>query len=123
MPESAWTLPENFATPRVLENESEDEFSLKLEAPGFENDDFKITLEGQRLSISGRRDTEKPDDYKAIRQERSALEFNITRTLPASVNASEIRAELKNGVLTVSLPKSEDAKPRQIKVISPSQED
>jgi HSP20 family protein len=122
-PDASWNLAPDFTTPRVLENENEEGFCIQLEAPGFKDDDFQITIEGQTLSVSGRREREMPEKYKAIRQERSALEFKVSRSLPKSVNTSEIKAELKSGILTLTLPKTEESKPRQIKVISNKQED
>lgn len=90
---------------------------LKVELPDVAREDIDLRVENDTLTISG----QKPRD-KAVREEqyhrieRTFGAFSRTFTLPATVDASKIGADFKNGVLSVTLPLREEAKPRQIKV-------
>ena len=90
---------------------------LKLEVPGMEEKDLDIRVENNTLTIRGERkfeQTVKEDNY--LRIERNYGSFSRTFGLPNTVNTEAIKAEYKNGVLTVELPKSAESKPKQIKV-------
>jgi HSP20 family protein len=99
--------------------ETKDAFIFKADVPGIEPQDLEVKLENNRLSISGKREqekTEKGDTYYAC--ERSYGSFVRSFTLPEGVDAEKIGADLKNGVLTLTLPKQPEAKPKQISVRS-----
>ena len=90
---------------------------LKVELPDVAREDIDLRVENNTLTITGQkqRDTAvKEDQYHRI--ERTFGSFSRTFTLPPTVDAGKIGAEFKNGVLTVTLPLREDAKPRQIQV-------
>ena len=104
-------------TPALDLHEDKDNFVVKIEVPGMKKEDIEVTLHEGSLSISGeRKGEEKFKDADAYRSERFFGHFQRTVTLPAPVAADKIKAQYKDGVLTVTLPKAEEAKPKQIDV-------
>jgi len=97
--------------------EQKDHFIVKAELPGMKKDEIELTLHEDCLSISGERRTErKQEDAEVHRSERFVGRFQRTLSLPAPVVVDKITANYKDGLLTVTLPKTEEAKPRQIDV-------
>jgi HSP20 family protein len=97
--------------------ETENELVLKADVPGVEMKDIDIQLENGTLTIKGERKFEKDENNKGFhRLERSYGSFVRYFTVPDTVDPEKVKAEYSNGVLTVSLPKKEIAKPRAIKV-------
>ncbi|EMI17283.1 heat shock protein, HSP20 [Rhodopirellula maiorica SM1] len=102
-----------------LMNLWEDDNSLYLEAelPGFEMDDLEIYVTGgNQLSISGERKQPEHEAGAWHRQERGFGKFRRTLELPGDVDSEKVSANFRNGVLTLTMPKSEAAKPRRIEV-------
>ena len=93
------------------------EVVLKAELPGLKRDDIDLTVENNTLTIRGerRKDETVPED-RYHRIERIVGPFLRSFTLPATVDASRVRAEYRDGVLTVTLPTRAEARPRQIEV-------
>ena len=93
------------------------EIVLKAEVPGLKREDIDLTVENLTLTVRGerRRDESVPDD-RYHRVERVYGPFSRSFTLPATVDASRVRAEYRDGVLTVTLPTREEARARQIQV-------
>ncbi len=85
--------------------------------PGVKPEDVQITAHGDTLTIraSVKEEQEKKDEYYYLRERRLG-EFQRTVTLSTPVNADKARTQFENGVLTLILPKLEEAKPKQIKV-------
>jgi len=110
----AYALGSNSPRTNLLENG--DGFEVRAELPGISKDDISIKIQGNYLEISGKRAIEAPEGYKAHRNERSATTFSRSFTLPDEVDAEKVDAKLKDGVLYLTLPKSEAAKPRQITI-------
>ncbi len=97
--------------------EDEKEYLIKAELPELKKDDVKVSVENSVLTISGERKFEKEEKKKKYhRVERGYGTFIRSFTLPDDADASKVKAEFKNGLLTVHLPKSEHAKPKQIEV-------
>jgi len=97
--------------------ETEDGLVLKADLPDVKIDEIDIRVENNTLSIRGNRKFEKDDKAKGYhRIERSYGEFVRSFALPSTVDTEKVTADYKNGVLTISLPKKETAKPRQVKV-------
>lgn len=90
-----------------------DSYIVKAEAPGFEPEDFQIDLRGDQLIMQAKRSEEKKEKGK---ESFTATEFYHSMTLPQYVDADRIGATYKQGVLEVSLPKTEDGKGRRIAV-------
>lgn len=96
--------------------ETENDYVVRLAVPGLKPDNFEITLQQNVLTMSGRT---QPEQAAAVRYHvREQLFGNFTRTIqfPALVNAEQIQAHLADGILTITLPKAEAAKPRRITV-------
>jgi len=97
--------------------ETGDDVIVKAEIPGLKAEEVDISLSGDLLTIKGETRTEqKIEKANYVRQERRVGSFERTLTLPASINADKAKAEFENGVLTLTLPKAEEAKPKVIKV-------
>jgi HSP20 family protein len=104
-------------TPAVDIYETENELVLKADLPDVEQKDIDVRVENQTLTIAGQRKFEKQENGKGYhRIERSYGDFVRSFAVPNAFNTEQIAAEFKNGVLTVTLPKKEAAKPRQIKI-------
>ena len=103
-------------SPAVEIVESDEEISLTAELPGLEEKDVKINVEDNLLSLSGERTIEKNEDDRYVRSERWYGKFSRSFRLPETADLENINAKLANGVLTVTVPKKEEAKPRQIEV-------
>jgi HSP20 family protein len=109
------TLPE--WTPLADITEDEKEYLIKADLPGMKKEDVKVTVENGVLIISGERQFEKEEKKRKYhRVERGYGTFMRSFTLPDDADGDKIKAEFKNGLLTVHLPKSEHAKPKQIEV-------
>jgi|SRR5271155_980453 len=104
-------------TPAVDIFETEHDLVLKAELPDMNEKDIDLRVENNTLTLAGERKYEKEyTEANALRTERYYGTFSRTFTLPNTVKVEAIEAEYKNGVLTVKLPKREEAKPKQIKV-------
>ena len=94
---------------------------VKLEVPGVDAKDINVSVQENVLTISGEKKSEKKEEHKNwYRRETSYGRFSRALTLPAVVDANRVEATTAAGVLTVRLPKSETAKPRQITAKSSS---
>ena len=97
--------------------EDADQVTVKLEAAGLKKEDFDISLHDDNLTVSGERKSETEErEGESFRSERFFGQFSRTVTLPAPVKADGVTATYADGVLTVTLPKAEEAKPRKIEV-------
>ncbi len=92
--------------------------SLVLEAdlPGLGEKDVQLSLHQDVLTISGERRADAPQGWFVHRQERAPVKFSRSFTLPCKIDPEKSAATLKNGVLTLTLVKAQDAQPRQIAV-------
>jgi HSP20 family protein len=103
--------------PAVDIYETENELVLKADLPDVDLKDIDVRVENQTLTISGERKFEKNDSTKGYhRIERSYGTFVRSFSVPTAFDTENIAADFKNGVLSVTLPKKEAAKPRQVKV-------
>jgi HSP20 family protein len=117
---SETSLPGPFArdwAPPVDVSETEDSILIKAEIPGLEAKDISVTLLGDRLTIKGekRKEEERKDEHFHS-SERFYGSFERSFRLPASVKADKVEAAFDKGILTVSLPKTEEAKSKEIKI-------
>ncbi len=103
--------------PALDVHEDADNFNIRVELPGLKREDIAVSLQDGALVISGERKSEKVEEGVEVhRQERYYGKFQRALTLPAPVAADKVKAQYKDGILTVTLPKSEEAKPKQIDV-------
>ncbi len=103
--------------PSVDIYETPNELVVKADLPDVDEKDIDVRVENNLLTVRGERKFDKSvaeDNY--LRVERAYGTFSRSFSLPNTVNAEAIRAEYRNGVLTVNLPKREESKPRQVKV-------
>lgn len=91
---------------------------VEAEVPGYKMDDLEISVTGNELTITGRRVVETAEGTTFHRRERRTGEFTRSLTLPVEIDAEKVQATLKDGVLTVELPKARAALPRKIEVKS-----
>ena len=104
-------------SPAVDIVESENELIVKADLPDVKIEDITVHVENQTLTIKGERKFEKDDNARGYhRIERSYGAFVRSFAVPNTFDTDHIAAQFKNGVLSVTLPKKETAKPRQIKV-------
>jgi HSP20 family protein len=104
-------------TPLADITEDEKEYLIKAELPELKREDVKVIVENGVLTISGERKFEKEEKKKKYhRVERGYGSFMRSFALPDDADGNKVKAEFKNGILTVHLPKNEKAKPKQIEV-------
>ena len=89
---------------------------LTAEIPGVKKEDINIEVKNNLIRISGERSVDYPEKSSVHRMERRDMKFDRTLKLPARVDANQINAEYKNGVLKLVLPRAEEDKPKMIKV-------
>jgi HSP20 family protein len=103
--------------PAVDVLEDKDSIIVRAELPGIKKEDIDLSLHEGVLSLSGeRKEKGRSEDSETYRSERFYGRFHRTVTLPKPVAADKVQASYKDGLLTVTLPKTEEAKPRQIEV-------
>ena len=105
--------------PSVNIKETVDNYEVEVAAPGMEKNDFKITLDGNRLTISSTKENEQTTkDENYTRREFSYQSFQRTFELPKNiVDEEKIQARYENGLLLLSIPKREEVKPKPPKMI------
>lgn len=99
--------------------EDADHLYVEAEMPGFKKDEIDITMENQQLTISAERKTEQTDGQKGgdyLLRERRYSRFLRSFTLPPTVDDQKVDAKLNDGILTITLNKREETKPRRIEV-------
>ena len=103
--------------PLVNLTEDKDNYYVRAELPGMKSEDINISATGNSLSISGERKIpSEGDDVRYHRRERTAGTFSRVLALPGEVDVDKIEAKHVNGILTVTIPKAEAAKPKQITI-------
>ncbi len=102
--------------PQVNLSEDENAFHLEALVPGVEPADLDLSVMNRTLTLSGERRELEHKDASCHRNERGSGRFLRTIELPSEVENNAIKAEYRNGVLRVTLPKAESAKPRKITV-------
>ena len=98
-------------------HENKEKLTVRAELPGLKKEQIQLSLKEGVLTVAGERKPEAPTDgTDHIRRERVFGQFSRTITLPFAVNEAAISAAYEDGILTITLPKAEEAKPRQIAV-------
>lgn len=93
-----------------------DSFIIKALLPGVQPDDLDIHIVNEIVTISGEIKVEREEGANYLLEECPSGKFHRTLTLPTPLNSTKVQAELDNGILTLVVPKAEEAKPRTIKV-------
>jgi HSP20 family protein len=103
--------------PALDVHEDKESFTIRAELPGMKREDIEVSVQDGALVISGERAEEKVDEGTEVhRQERYFGRFSRALTLPTAVAGDKVKASYKDGILTVVLPKAEEAKPKRITV-------
>lgn len=103
--------------PAVDVEETDNEYLLKAEMPGLKKEDVKISLADNVLTITGeKKSEERKDDKRYHRVERSYGSFQRSFALAAPIQGDRVSASFKDGILIVTVPKSEEAKPKEIDI-------
>ncbi len=90
----------------------------EVELPGMKMDDIEVFVVGDELTIKGERKDDATEDLTYLSRERGAGSFSRVLQLPVEVDAEKVRATLRDGVLTITLPKAQTAMPRKIRIQS-----
>jgi HSP20 family protein len=111
------TLRDGWSAPAIDMYQTDDEIVVKAALPGFKTDDVQINITGEVLTIKGevKQQEEKQERAWHIREQRWGS-FERSIALPTDVTADKAKAEFENGILTVTLPKAEEVKPRVINI-------
>jgi HSP20 family protein len=91
-------------------------FVLRADVPGLTEKDVQISVAGNTVTLRGERKVEVPEGHSVHRRERSAVRFAKSFELPARLDADKVTATLKQGVLTLTLPRAAEVQPRQISI-------
>jgi HSP20 family protein len=114
-PEGEMRTPKVYPAADIAENK--DSFVITAELPGLKKEDVKVTLQNNILTISGEKKMESEQKGQTYhRVERSFGTFFRTFELPIPVDSGKIQADFKDGILSISMPKVEEAKPREIAI-------
>ena len=103
-------------TPVLDLYENNDSIIAVVELPGMRKEDIEVSLHDGMLTIAGERKSYAEEGHQAERSERYVGKFRRSISLPTRVDASKVNATYKDGILTITLPKAEEAKPKQIQV-------
>ena len=102
--------------PRYSVTETPEAFGLVVDLPGVGKDGLELSVDGEQVRVVGRRAWRKPDGWTALHRETRELNYELVLEHGRVIDADKVHAELRDGVLRVSLPKAEALKPRKIAV-------
>jgi HSP20 family protein len=110
-------VAERSFNPTFEVKETKDAYVFRADLPGVKDSDLEISLTGNRLSISGRREQERHEQGDTFyASERSYGSFTRSFTLPEGIDGDNVTADLKHGVLTLSVPKKPEVQPRKVTI-------
>ena len=115
--DTVFTASERAFAPTFEVAETKDAYVFRADLPGVKESDLDISLTGNRLAISGRREQERHEQGDTFyASERSYGSFTRAFTLPEGIDGDNVSADLKNGVLTLSVPKKPEVQPRKVSI-------
>jgi HSP20 family protein len=115
-PGTGWAFGRGRTFPPINVWEDGDNLYVEAELPGVKSENLDIAVVGNELTIKGERPVPSEDGVTYHRRERGTGSFTRVVVLPVEVDANQVNAAMNNGVLLITLPKSEAAKPRKVKV-------
>ena len=116
-PASARAFAERDWIPAFEVRENKDAYVFKADLPGIKPEDLEVSLTGNRLAIAGKREHEKEAKNDTFyTYERSYGTFSRAFTLPDGIDPAHVKSELKDGVLTIAVPKKPEAQPKRIPI-------
>src|ERR1700722_7943331 len=110
------TAPRRTITPRYNVQETADAFTITAFVPGVNRSDVETSVDNETLTVFARRTWTPPSDWTAVYRETPQTDYRLVLDLDHRVNREAVRAELNQGVLTLTLPKAEAVKPRRIEI-------
>jgi HSP20 family protein len=114
-------LRAGYVYPPMNVTETDESYVVECEVPGLEMDELEVTVTGDHLAVSGRRPNAVPEDGVCLhRRERDAGAFNRGVALPRKADGTRAEASLRNGILTIRIPKAEESKPKRIEISAES---
>jgi HSP20 family protein len=117
-PFAFWVSPtsESFV-PEIEIKETQDSYVICADLPGVRDEDLEVSVTGNRLSVSGKREQEtRREDDRYFAYERSYGSFSRSFTLPEGADLDSLSADLASGVLTITVPKKAEQKPRKVEI-------
>jgi HSP20 family protein len=102
--------------PTIQMNDVDKDLIITADLPGVKDSDVNITVQGDMVTITAKREPDLPHGYTVHREERQAFEYTRSFSLPCPVQQDKIDAQLKNGLLMLRMPKAAEAKPRQVSI-------
>jgi len=116
--DARWSVGDAYGTgwPAVELRDSGAELVLEADVPGLTDKDIQLTVTQDTLGLTGERKADAPEGYAVHRRERSVQRFSRAWALPTKVDVERVVATVKNGVLSVTLPKAAESRPRQITI-------
>jgi HSP20 family protein len=113
------TTPLGTSWPRLNVIDAGEAIRVVAEVPGLSENDVKVSVHNDLLTLEGERRVRTPEGFAAHRQERQSVRFSRAVSLPCKVDLEHTTASVKNGVLTVTLTKAPESRPRQITITTP----
>jgi len=104
-------------TPRYDVRETGDAYVITALVPGVDRSSLETTVDGETLTVTGRRTFTVPEGWTAVHREIAQSDYQLVLDLDRRFNRDGIKAELSQGVLTLTLPKAEAVKPRKIEIL------
>ena len=108
--------PRRTSVPRYSVQETPDAFTVTAYLPGVARNDLETSVDGESLTIFGRRTWTPPAEWTPVYRESRTADYRLVLELDKRVNRDAVKAELQQGVLTLTLPKAEALKPRKIEI-------
>ncbi|MCE0485075.1 MAG: Hsp20/alpha crystallin family protein [Methylacidiphilales bacterium] len=110
------TTPRRTVVPRYQVRENVDAFVLTAWLPGVDRTSLETTVDGETLTVAGSRNLTAPESWTPVYREIPQTDYRLEFELDHRINRDGVRAELSQGVLTLTLPKAEAVKPRRIEI-------
>lgn len=102
--------------PRYTLDETAEAYTATVRLPGVSRENLEVTVEDGLLTVVGRRAWKRPEDWNSLYRESDDAAYRLSLEYDASVDVDKVQAEIRDGVLRLTLPKSEAAKPRKIAI-------
>lgn len=115
-PSTLWRRPAGVSDAAINVWEDDHNYFCELELPGLTHEDIDVQVVGNELTVKGQREARIPENAKVLHRERQEVNFTRTMTLPSEIKADDVQASMTDGVLLITLPKSEQATARRIEV-------
>ncbi len=105
-----------YSQPRYYVDQSMDDTLVQIELPGVSKDELNLTVENKEILVEGSASYKLPENWKVLHRESKARAYRLRLRIGDQVDQAAIKAQLSDGVLTVTLPKAEAAKPQKVKI-------